>query len=199
MSSTTAAQQLLMSSGQGGPSADQVMELVERYRGELLNQAFAILGKMEDAEDVVQETFCEVLRGKARLKEVRSLGAWLRTINKSNALNRRRDSRRYSDRLQKSAPDRLVTTGGFSALELRESLAKAIETLPEPQRAVVVLRYWENLSYEDIAVRLGIPKGSAGRLLYDASLSLFDVLKPYLQAGAVKPGAEDVEHTGELS
>ena len=193
--STTAAVQILVRQTRMNERADfpeQFWDLIERYRGELINQAVAILGSVEDAEDVVQETFCEALRDQERLAKARSLGALLRAINRANALNRMRDDKRdvkKTERKQVQAPERPFTTGGFSALELRDTVAKAIETLPPHLRTVVALRYWEHLSYEEIAVRLKVPPGTVGRLLYDASMVLYDRLNVHLQAPGQKPPA----------
>src|ERR1051325_2901064 len=144
MSATTSAQQILRDKQH--PSADGLpdafWELVEQYRGELVNQALSILGSQEDAEDVAQETFCEAFKDPEKLAQADSLGAWLRSINRANAMDRlrrkRRDSGRSQDKLREVHP-RAFTTGGFSLLELRESMAKAIEALPEQYRTVVVL------------------------------------------------------------
>ncbi|MBI3828703.1 MAG: RNA polymerase sigma factor [Planctomycetes bacterium] len=173
-----------------GEVPEKYWELIERYRGELVNQALAICGKLEDAEDVVQETLCEAFRDPAKLAQARSLGAFLRSINRANALNRTRDRKRdaaKSGRKQLEAPARLVTTGGFSLLELRDSVAKAIETLPPHLRTVVVLRYWQHLSYEEMAARLNVPSGTVGRLLYEATLALYDKLKIHLETPAAPP------------
>src|SRR5882724_8717440 len=133
MATTTAAQLTLRNSKgrlqlDGADLPPQYWELIERYRGELTNQALAIVGNLQDAEDIVQETFCEAFRDSEKLREARSLGAWLRAINKNKALNRVRYKRQESKRI--IAAPRMDTTGGFSVLEMRESVAKAIEELP---------------------------------------------------------------------
>lgn len=83
-----------------------------------------------------------------------------------------------------------MTTGGFSLVELRESVAKAIEGLPEKQREVVVLKYWEGLSYDEIARRLGSTEGTVGWLLCEAVNRLHDRLKPHLETEPPKKEAE---------
>jgi len=196
MATTTAAQQILRNiEGRlqldGAELPQQYWELIERYRSELTNQALAIIGNLQDAEDVVQETFCEAFRDSEKLTQARSLGAWLRGINKNKALNRVRDKRQESKRV--IAAPRMDTTGGFSVLEMRESVAKAIETLPENLREVIVLRYWDQLSYEDIATRLKIPSGTVGRLLHDASVKLYEKLNVQVQLGALPAESDRTE------
>ena len=178
MALTTTAQKIIQSSSTGTfPS--QYWELMDRYRGELMNQAHAILGNVDDAEDVVQETYCEAFRDARRMKNLSSIGAWLRSVNRFNALSRVRARRQDNNRLerkQQEMPERLVTTGGLNAVEMRESVTKAIETLPNQLRSIVVLRYWEHLSYKEIAKRLSIPMGSVGTMLYEASQLLYGKL-----------------------
>lgn len=179
-----------------GDLPEEYWKLVDRYRGELVNQAYSILESMEDAEDVVQETFCEAIRKRVELTQAHSLGAWLRSINRANALDRLRGRRRRAQKTsqkQRLEPRRLATTGGFSALELREAVAKAIETLPAPLRTVVVLHFWENLSCDEIAQKLNVSPRTARRMLYEASShQLFEKLKLYL-GGPVPPAAGEQE------
>ena len=185
MATTTSAQNILRSLPEMARDKlpEEYWELVARYHGELVHQAFSILGNLQDSEDVVQETFCEVVREKTKLTEAPSVGAFLRMVNKANALNRLRSRKRESQRLtkkQREAPDDFATTGGFSQLDRREFVAQAIETLPEQLRETVVLRYWENLSYEEVSARLNIPLGTVKWRLCEAAVRLHEKLKLHL-------------------
>ncbi len=198
MSRTTSAQQILARDpiDELGRLPDAYWEIIDRYRGELINQAFSILGSLSDAEDVVQESFCEVLRDGQKLAAAHSVGAWLRRVNRANALNRLRSQKRdrnKNDRSQKENPKRPATTGGLSVVELRESVAMAVESLPERERSVIVLRYWEHLSYGDIARRLGMPEGTVARLLYEATQRLYSGFDGYLETPP-PTGSEITEH-----
>src|SRR5262245_38869654 len=122
MPATTSAQQILKSQGEHAQAQlpPEFWNLMERYRSELVNQAYACVGSVEDAEDVAQETFCEAFRRREELGQVRSVGAWLRVINQANALDKLRGRRRENGktaRKQREAPGRMATTGGFSLLE----------------------------------------------------------------------------------
>ena len=124
-----------------------------------------------------------------------SLGPWLRSINKANALDRLRSHRREkgkSERRQRELPVRDATTGGFSMMEMRESVAKAIEQLPDELRSVIVLRYWEQLTYEDLARRLSLPNITVRRRLAEAYVWLFQHtnLKLYMRAPEAAAGPE---------
>ncbi|MBI3831649.1 MAG: sigma-70 family RNA polymerase sigma factor [Planctomycetes bacterium] len=185
MASTTAAHHVLkgMSLSAQGRVPEHFWEIVERYRAELINQGVAILGDQAEAEDAVQETFCKAFQKSGQLAEIQSLGAWLRTINRANALDRRRGRRREADGADRQArelPRKHATTGGFNLLELREVVARAIESLSDAHRTVVVLHFWEQLTCEQIAERLAAPAGTVKWRLYEAELKLHAKLKTYL-------------------
>lgn len=185
MSSTTAAHHVLkgMRLSAQGNVPEHFWEIVERYRSELINQGVAILGDQAEAEDAVQETFCKAFQKIGQLGEIQSLGAWLRTVNRANALDRRRGRRREADGADRQArelPRKYATTGGFNLMELREVVARAIESLSDAHRTVVVLHFWEQLTCEQIAERLAVPAGTIKWRLYEAELKLHAKLKTHL-------------------
>ncbi len=195
---TTAAQAILkgngtMQSAAGTP--DALWTLLETFRPELLIQSQAIVGSRDDAEDVVQETFIEVSQNPQKLPKS-GVGAWLKAINRRNSVDRLRvkgsDSRRIQNK-SLQAPEDLFTTGGFSQLELKESLESALQTLPENLKRIVRLRYFEQLSYKDISIRMKVPIGTVNWMLIDAFAALFARLKDQIPAG--KPGLRDDSET----
>ena len=176
MGLTTGAHQILRGSG---AIPESFWELVDRYRAELEQQAQRILRSRVDAEDVVQETFREALAQSEKLSTARSLGAWLKTVNRANALNRlrsRKQDAQLSGKNSKLARPR-ATTGGFTTLELRDQLKQAMSVLPAEQRVAVMLHFYEHLSTADIAKRLKISTRTARRLIYEASMRLHGTLK----------------------
>jgi RNA polymerase sigma-70 factor, ECF subfamily len=190
MANTTAAQILFRSFGMSSNTdiPEQYWELIEKHRAELISQAAAITGNREDAEDVVQETFTDAFRDPEKLANAGSVGAWLKSINRCNALNRLRDRKLASAKKAgqiHSLPENTFTTGGFSMLELKDSISKALETLPPHLRQIVVMRYYQHLSYKEIAEKLRMPIGNVGGLLMDASVRLYAKLSIQLGASAV--------------
>lgn len=196
MATTTSAQHIMRQAREDSPDGvpPEYWELLNQYRAELIAQAAGILGNAADAEDVVQETFFEALRHTEQMNHAESLGAWMRNANRCNALNRLRSrtrDKKKSERLIRLEPDATHTTGGFSALELRESVAKALQKLPSHKREIVRLRYWENLSYKEIAQRLKLPQGTVGRILCEASLELYEAMQSHLEPGTPPANAPD--------
>ena len=68
-----------------GVPVDHFWQLVERFRADLVNQAVAILGDRQDAEDVAQDSLCRAFRCLSQLRDPQKLGSWLRNINRNNA------------------------------------------------------------------------------------------------------------------
>ncbi len=70
-----------------GAAQEHFWKLVERFRADLVNQALAILGQQQDAEDIAQESLCQAYQELHTLQNPQRLGVWLRTINRCNALD----------------------------------------------------------------------------------------------------------------
>jgi len=146
-----------------GLPVDQFWILVERFRADLVNQALALLGNQSDAEDVAQETLCKAFIDLHELRDPQKLGNWLRSINKRIALNyRRRKFRLKEERLATGKLNSLEDEGGDDTKPDSPAghMLAAVDRLPVQFREVLVLRYWEKLSTEDIALRLEIPSGT---------------------------------------
>ena len=185
---TTAAQQIITSARMDGQTKipEYYWELVGQYREELIRQSFTILKSREDAEDVAQETFWEAYRADQKLSDTRSIRAWLRSINRNKALNRLRDNKRSKRKAvdkQRELDEKTFTTGGFSALELNESVKKVLETLPHELRTIVELRFWKQLSYREIAELLKIRIDTVHIRLAEALEYMYAKLEGQLESG----------------
>jgi RNA polymerase sigma factor (sigma-70 family) len=177
---------------------EQYWELVEQYRMELLEQAKSIVGNAADAEDVVQETFSEAFKHTEKLANAKSLGAWLRAINRANAMDYLRDRRSQSgkaERKHNQAPARAYTTGGMSAVEIHDSIALAIEGLPQNLRTIVVLHYWQHMTCEQIAESQKMPAGTVKWLLAEGALRLHAKLKQIMETGLHRPIQDNPKNT----
>ena len=192
MATTTAAQTIMANSAGDWRNSvpEKYWDLIDRYREELTQQALGICKSQHDAEDVVQETFAEAFRNAETLSKAESIGAWLKTANHRNALNRlrggKRAARKISER-QQQALEPGFTTGGFSRVELRESIAYAMQALPADLKEIVELRFWQQLTYDQIAERLKISPDAVQRRLITASNQLYARLKTQVGTGVHKP------------
>lgn len=174
-----------------GVPPDHFWQLVERFRADLVNQAFAILGSQQDAEDVAQESLCQAFQDLSQLREPQLLGNWLRKINRHTALRLaelRRSRALREGRLPTGAQPVAKGSENEPASDdggmMLDRLARAIDTLSEEYRTVVLYRYWEHLSYEEIAMRLGVPMGTVKSRLARADRQLFERMRAHLRQEA---------------
>ncbi|QDV09149.1 ECF RNA polymerase sigma factor SigW [Planctomycetes bacterium Poly30] len=121
-----------------------------------------------DAEDVVQETMVRALAAPSASSahEDGRLRSWLATTGRNVAHEMRRRSGRRVARERKVARPEVMASDLDSAMagaELREQIARLVLALPQAEREAVVLRFYENLSAEDIARRVGASSSGAVR------------------------------------
>lgn len=132
----------------------EALEQVYRaYESPVYNLARRICRTVEDAEDVLQETFFEVCRSLHQYRGDGSLWGWIRTIAASKALMRlRRNKYRDTDELEEEFHRPALRQDGGG---LRMDLEAALERLPETSRAVVWLHDVEGYTHEEIAGMMG--------------------------------------------
>lgn len=145
-------------------------ELVRSYQHSVMSLAWRITGNADDAAEVAQETFVRVLRSLHTYDPDRPLRSWLFKIasNLSLDLIRRRKRRPLAleDLTDEEGPAvEAVDPGPLPDEGMRlewadERFAAMVDDLPEHYRAVLHLRYREDLSYEEIAEVLSIPLGT---------------------------------------
>jgi RNA polymerase sigma factor (sigma-70 family) len=147
----------------GAQSAEIEAIYRERFRAFLFSVT-ALLGDGEAALDVVQDGFALALRRRDSYRREGSLEAWLWRIVLNVARDRRRSSRRLA------ALPHLDTTADAS--EPDSDVRALLLALPERQRLAVFLRYYADLSYEQIAEALGIRAGTVAASLNAAHAAL---------------------------
>ena len=138
----------------------------DRYAALVFTFAIRLLGSRSDAEDLLQEVFLQVWRqARSYSPERGSPEAWLITITRSRAIDKLRATRRRDIRpLPPDEPTRLE--GGTPvAPPTQESEAKltvqgVLAKLPEAQRVVLELAYFDGLTQSEIAARLSEPLGT---------------------------------------
>lgn len=145
--------------------------LVRRHQRRAYAVARAIVLSHDDAEDAVQEGFLHAFRALERFRPEQAFGAWLHRIVANAALDiARRRKVRDADELPEtlSSPHRDPAESD----ELRARLTRALDTLGERQRAVIVLHDVEGYKHAEIGTLLGIPEGTARSDLHHARAHL---------------------------
>jgi RNA polymerase sigma-70 factor, ECF subfamily len=151
-----------MASGDG----DAFRRFYDRYASLVFTFALRLLGARSDAEDLLQEVFLQVWRqAQSYSPERGSPEAWLITMTRSRAIDKLRSLRRRDiSPLSPDQPPRLE--GGTpvvpptQASEAKLTVQGVLTKLPEAQRTVLELAYFDGLTQSEIAARLGEPLGT---------------------------------------
>lgn len=149
---------------------DALAALYRIFAGPVHNLALRICGSVDEAEDVLQETFLEVVRSVGSFRGEAPVGAWLRRVALSKILTRRRraEVRRIevpsAGAEDAAAPDRSAADG-WSAAGLRVDVERALAELGETSRLVLWLYHVEGMTHTEIGALLGrSPSFSKSRL-----------------------------------
>jgi RNA polymerase sigma-70 factor (ECF subfamily) len=142
----------------GSPSVPALP--VEEHVDRLFAYAYRLTGSVEAAEDLTQQTFLVAHQRLSQLREPDKLGSWLLKILRNAFLKtRRQPSPVVASQLELDVAD--VAGGEVRETEFDEELLRgALERLPEEFRVVVLMFYFEELSYRDIAQELALPVGT---------------------------------------
>jgi RNA polymerase sigma-70 factor (sigma-E family) len=125
----------------------------------LVRTAYAVAGDRGLAEDAVQTAFAKAYRGWRRISRLEAPEAYLRRMVVNEVLNDRRRARTRHE-VTSSAPPEQPELAAQDAAPARDDLWRAVSALPPRQRAVLVLRYYEDLSELQIADALGCRPGT---------------------------------------
>ena len=165
----------LMAQVQQG-SREAFVTLVRRHQGPLLN-FFHRLGVSNDAEDLVQDTFVRLFRYRFRYQPRARFTTFLYLMARQVSLDRWRRVKRYAAAMDDYALETRVTAQPAAPPDGRaEEVQRALATLPEPMRAVVVMSIYQGLKYDEIAEILEVPPGTVKSRMFNALRRLKEVL-----------------------
>ena len=169
-------------------------EMVKRYQRRVYAVARRIVQRHDVADDVTQEAFLRAYQALSSFDLLRPFGPWICRIAANLAVNHVRSPEAREQELEEghaemptAAPDPLRD---ILEAEARHVLDAAIKTLPADQRAVLVLRVFEDLSYREIADALGIEMGTVMSRLARAREKLRIALEPYLGSAGKRARVE---------
>jgi RNA polymerase sigma-70 factor (ECF subfamily) len=132
--------------------------LVERYQHEYMRFAMRMLGTREDADEVLQAAFVRAYRALPQCRSPERFGAWLYRIvvNECRSRAARRGRRERWFVREDAALERAAARESNDGAALREEIQYALGELPAEQREAFVLKYVEELSYDEIAEITGV-------------------------------------------
>jgi RNA polymerase sigma-70 factor (ECF subfamily) len=163
-------------------SKNQAYEmLVCRYRKRLLWHVAGIVKDMEAAEDLVNETFIRAMGEQRLFNEEFRIKPWLYRVASNVAFNHVRNRKRREEILEQRQKELQATTKvDYGAQRLREQWWKMIQPriqrLSSDHQKVLHLRFWEELSYEEMSQRLCVPQGTIMSRLSRAKKLLMKLL-----------------------
>ena len=133
-------------------------EIIDRIGDKLFNYLTIKLSSPLDAEDVLQEVFCRLVRYRVRFRFIQNPSAYVFRVARNEAIrflkNRKTNVERYhsAEELAEVIQDNLI---GLENETLNQT-AKALAQIPEEQREIIVLKYFEELTFKEIASVCGI-------------------------------------------
>jgi RNA polymerase sigma-70 factor, ECF subfamily len=158
-----------------------VAELIDAHADSLYRYAYRLSGSAADAEDLTQETFTRAITRLPQLREPEKARGWLFRILRNHYLHRLRDDRR-----QRHVPlDSVAEVAANAETPLpaldAKTLQDALDGLDETFRTPLILFYFEEFSYRDIADQMDLPIGTVMSRLARAKSSLKAKLSPKME------------------
>jgi RNA polymerase sigma-70 factor (ECF subfamily) len=159
---------------------DAFAYLVEAYKVPVYNLCYRMLNDIVEAEDAAQEAFLKAYRGMGRYDPERSFATWLLSIASHHCIDRIRRRRIFTlsfDDLLPSQEKPDTTPDPETSLTMREhqdDVRELLQHLRTRDRAAVVLRYWYDMSYEEIAQALSLTVSAVKSRLHRARREMAD-------------------------
>ncbi len=158
--------------------------VVRKYRSKLYYHALCIVRNPQEAYDAVQEVFIKALREPRFFTEDFQMKAWLFRVTSNLCFNVIRDKKRrnglLTSRRDEAAPQHVPMSASEHVLggEVRDEMLAALDHLTPAHREILLLRYYDDLSYNEIAKVLQVKLGTVMSRLSRARTRLAGVLGP---------------------
>lgn len=154
--------------------------IVQIFQKKIFNFCLYFLGYYEDAEDATMEIFLRIYKNFPSFNVNLDFSPWvftitrnyLRDIARKKKLEREYLNSRKGDETDHRNPEEIVIEENE-----RESIRKALMILPENYRAVLIFKYYMDLSYDEIAKIIGIPRNTVASMIFRGKEELRKILK----------------------
>ena len=183
---------------------DAFAEIVERYQGDVYNLSYRMLGDAHEAEDAAQEAFLRCYAQCRTFEPGRKFSTWLLSVTSHLCIDllRRRRFRwlPWDDATcdHPAAPEEEPETVAVRR-EKQQELQQLLQAMPPKYRLVTVLRYWHDLSHQEIAEATGLTESAVKTRLFRAREWLAKELHPVEDGGTTPKPLENtiVDATGQ--
>ncbi|HUY93030.1 MAG TPA: RNA polymerase sigma factor [Pirellulales bacterium] len=146
--------------GSDGPA---FVALLDRYRDRVWRICFRLMGHADDAQDAAQEVFVRLFLNRAKFDGRSKYSTWVHGVAVRTCLGLRRSRgrrRRHEDAAGEIALEMRAPAARSAAPDLSLDLEQMLESLDEEDRALVILKYSENYSYEELAAIFGLSESA---------------------------------------
>ena len=188
-----------------GPSIGHTPTIdLQEYLDSLYSYGLVLTRNQAEAEDLVQETCLRALRAMERLRPDSNVKSWLFTILRNIWLNQLRQRKTAPDMVELDVDEQVANRAVDSSRDPHaayvsdlegEQVRRAIEQLPLEFREIILLREYEELSYEEIATMLQCPVGTVMSRLARARSKLRDLLVAAANAPSGTRATNDPKNT----
>ena len=160
----------------GGPR--DIRQLVDQHYESLYRYACRLSGSAADADDLTQETFVKAQEQLGTLRDATRARNWLFSILRNTYLHRLRSERSHRQVPLDSVGDLAARPDGGAAPETEQDLQIVLNEMSEDWRTPIILFYFEDFSYRDIAEQMDLPIGTVMSRLARAKAYLRQRLRP---------------------
>jgi len=176
---------------------DAFGEVVRRWERKIYALAYGITGSAEEARDATQETFINAYRNLARFRGEAQVSSWLHRIAVNQCITRQRRARvraetGLEEEVEAGREQSLSTVAEASPAHTSESsqraeaVRRAVASLPQELREIVLMKEFEELTFQEIADALRIPLSTVKSRLYTALKQLRLKLERFQPEGALR-------------
>ena len=172
---------------------EALRELIEAHQYRVIGTVAKMLGDDSEAEDIAQQVFIRVWKSAPRYEPTAKFTTWLFKITRNLVFNELRRRKRHLTRSLDETDDndvpplQLEDTGSKAPDttmlddEMQTAIQRAIDELPETQRMAIILRRYDEFSYEEIGEILGLSVPAVKSVIFRARTELRDKLRKYLE------------------
>src|SRR6185295_14633067 len=169
--------------------------IVRQNWRKVFNVAYKFVGKHDEAEDLTQDIFLKIFKALATFDRRANFQTWIISISRNLCIDHYRSVRKERQTIARDVDARDLQPASHDRgphavaehQDLRAMLRQALETLPSTLRTAVVLRDLQELSYQEIADRLGLPEGTVKSRINRGRIELAHQLRRLQENQPVKP------------
>ncbi|MCX6250901.1 MAG: RNA polymerase sigma factor [Bacteroidetes bacterium] len=164
---------------------EAIQTLVNNYQKNVIKTAYYFVASMEDAEDLSQEVFLEILKSIGQYKKNSSLYTWINRITVNKSLDHLRKQKRRNilhqigtiiqvshDGMNRNNSEPAIMDTTNDDKEKRKILDTAVNSLPENQKIAFILNKYDELAYKEIAEIMNLSLSSVESLIHRAKMKL---------------------------